>query len=142
MNLILKRIHFGDTFTVGQLFEETEHGVLPICYTLEDKVRQVEGQPVSSWKVQNETAIPTGSYKVSITFSNRFQSKLPLLHDVDGFTGIRIHSGNSSKNTEGCLLVGMTWDGKSDWIGSSKVAMSALMPRIENSTSPVTIDIT
>jgi hypothetical protein len=142
MKLLLKRIHFGDTFTVGQLFEETNYGLSPICYVLEDKVRQVDGQPVSSWKVQNETAIPTGSYKVSITFSNRFQSKLPLLHDVDGFTGIRIHSGNSSKNTEGCLLVGMTWDGKSDWIGSSKVAMSSLMPLIENSTSPVTIDIT
>jgi Family of unknown function (DUF5675) len=142
MRLILKRIHFGDTFTVGQLYEETKYGLSAICYTLEDKVRQVEGQPVSSWKVQNETAIPTGTYPVSITFSNRFQTRLPLLSNVDGFTGIRIHSGNSSKNTEGCLLVGMTWDGKSDWIGSSKVAMSSLIPIIENSTSPVTIQIT
>jgi len=142
MKLILKRIHFGETFTVGQLYEETEYGLSPLCYTLEDKVREIEGQPVSSWKVQNETAIPRGTYSVSNTLSNRFKTRLPLLANVAGFSGIRIHSGNSSKNTEGCLLVGMTWDGKSDWIGSSKVAMSSLMPLIENSTSPVTIDIT
>ena len=142
MNLVLKRIHEGNTFTVGQLYEETKYGLSPICYTLEDKVREVEGQPVSSWKVQNETAIPRGTYNVSVTLSNRFKTRLPLLNDVDGYTGVRIHSGNSSKNTEGCILVGMTWDGKSDWIGSSKIAMSALLPVIDNSTSPVTLQIT
>ena len=142
MNLILKRIHEGETFTVGQLYEETKYGLSPICYTLEDKVRQVEGKPVKEWKVQDKTAIPTGTYDVAVTMSNRFKVKLPLLQDVEGFTGVRIHSGNHSGNTEGCILVGMTWDGKSDWIGSSKVAMSALMPIIENSTSPVTLQIT
>lgn len=131
MKLLLKRIHLGDTFTVGQLYEVTDFGESPLCYVLEDKVREVEGQDVKVWKEQNTTAIPKGIYNVSITFSNRFQTKLPLLADVPGFTGVRIHSGNSSKNTEGCLLVGMTWDGKSDWIGSSKVAMGLLMPMVE-----------
>ena len=131
MKLVLRRIHFGETFTVGQLYEVTEYGENPICYILEDKYREVEGQDVKVWKEQDKTAIPKGVYDVRITFSNRFQSKLPLLFDVPGFTGIRIHSGNSSKNTEGCLLVGMTWDGKSDWIGSSKVAMGVLMPMLE-----------
>lgn len=142
MNLILKRIHEGETFTVGQLYEETKYGLSPLCYTLEDKVRQVAGKPVKEWKVQDKTAIPTGTYKVVVTMSNRFKTKLPLLENVEGFTGIRIHSGNHSGNTEGCILVGMTWDGKSDWIGSSKVAMSAILPIIENSTSPVTLQIT
>lgn len=131
MKLLLKRIHLGDTFTVGQLYEVTDFGESPLCYVLEDKVREVEGQDVKVWKEQNKTAIPKGIYNVSITFSNRFQTKLPLLADVPGFTGVRIHSGNSSKDTEGCLLVGMTWDGKSDWIGSSKVAMGLLMPMVE-----------
>lgn len=142
MKLFLKRIHFGETFTVGQLYEDSGFSLAPICYTLEDKFREVDGQPVSQWKVQNETAIPRGVYNVAITFSNRFQSKLPQLMDVDGFSGVRIHTGNNSSNTEGCILVGMTWDGHSDWIGSSKVAMSSLMPLIENSTSPVVIQIT
>lgn len=131
MKLVLKRIHFGETCTVGQLYEITDLGENPICYTLEDKYREVEGQDVKTWKVQDKTAIPKGTYNVSITFSNRFQTRLPLLANVPGFTGIRIHSGNSSKNTEGCILVGMTWDGKSDWIGSSKVAMGVLMPMLE-----------
>ncbi len=131
MKLLLKRIHFGETFTVGQLYEITDYGQSPLCYVLEDKYREVEGQDVKVWKEQDKTAIPKGVYDVRITFSNRFQSKLPLLLNVPGFTGIRIHAGNSSKNTEGCLLVGMTWDGKSDWIGSSKVAMGLLMPMIE-----------
>ena len=137
MKLLLKRIHFGETFTVGQLYESTEYGDRPVCYVLEDKYREVEGQDVKVWKEQDKTAIPKGTYNVSITFSNRFQTRLPLLANVPGFTGVRIHSGNSSKNTEGCLLVGMTWDGRSDWIGSSKVAMSFLMPMIENSKSCV-----
>lgn len=142
MNLILKRIHEGDEFTVGQLYKENKYGLEPICYTLEDKVREVKGVPVSIWKVQDKTAIPTGTYPVVVTMSNRFKVKLPLLQNVEGFTGIRIHSGNSSANTEGCILVGMNWDGRSDWIGSSKVAMSVLMPIIESSTSPVTLQIT
>ncbi len=142
MKLLLKRIHFGETFTVGQLYEDTGFSLAPICYTLEDKFREVEGVPVKDWKVQNKTAIPRGTYSVDITLSNRFKTKLPLLNNVEGFEGIRIHSGNSSENTEGCILVGMTWDGRSDWIGSSKVAMSSLMPLLENSTSPNSIQIT
>lgn len=131
MKLLLKRIHFGETFTVGQLYEVTDYGQSPICYVLEDKYREIDGKDVKTWKVQDQTAIPKGVYDVRITLSNRFKTRLPLLLNVPGFTGIRIHAGNSSKNTEGCLLVGMTWDGKSDWIGSSKVAMGLLMPMIE-----------
>lgn len=131
MKLVLKRIHFGDTYTVGQLYEVTELGENPICYTLEDKVREVDGQDVKVWKEQNNTAIPRGTYNVSVTMSNRFKIRLPILANVPGFTGIRIHSGNSSKDTEGCILVGMTWDGQSDWVGSSKTAMSVLMPMID-----------
>jgi hypothetical protein len=140
MKLLLKRIHFGDNYTVGQLYEVTDFGQSPLCYVLEDKVREVEGQNVKVWKEQNNTAIPKGVYDVRITFSNRFQSKLPLLNNVPGFTGVRIHSGNSSKDTEGCLLLGMTWDGQSDWVGSSKTAMSLVMPLIEKATG-CTIEI-
>ena len=140
MKLLLKRIYFGDTYTVGQLYEVTDYGQSPLCYVLEDKFREVEGQDVKVWKEQNKTAIPKGVYDVRITFSNRFQSKLPLLDNVPSFTGVRIHSGNSSKDTEGCLLVGMTWDGQSDWVGSSKTAMSLVMPLIEKATG-CTIEI-
>lgn len=137
MNLVLKRAEFADTYTVGRLYAD---GMF-ICYTLEDKVREVVGEPVASWKKQNETAIPVGVYPVIITMSTRFKIRLPLLINVPGFSGIRIHTGNSSKDTEGCILVGSTWDGKSNWIGSSKVALSTLFPMIEQAKEPVTMTI-
>lgn len=137
MKLTLKRVYFGDTFTIGQLYDESKF----VCYTLEDKVREVIGEPVEQWKVQNHTAIPKGVYPVTITMSTRFRIRLPLLMNVPGFTGVRIHTGNSSKDTEGCILVGSTWDGKSGWIGSSKVAFSILFPMIEQAKEPVTITI-
>jgi hypothetical protein len=140
MKLLLKRIHFGDNYTVGQLYEVTDYGQSPLCYVLEDKVREIEGQDVKVWKEQNNTAIPKGVYDVQITMSPKFKTRLPLLLNVPGFTGIRIHSGNSSKDTEGCLLLGMTWDGQSDWVGSSKTAMSLVMPLIEKATG-CTIEI-
>ena len=135
MKLELKRVKLADTFTVGRLYADGEF----VCYTLEDTVREVIGQPVSEWKIHGQTAIPRGNYTVDITFSQRFQVKLPLLRDVPGFEGVRIHTGNSSKDTEGCILVGEAWDGSSGWIGSSKIAFSILLPKIENATDAVTI---
>lgn len=137
MNLILKREYFGDTFTVGKLYKDDQY----IGYTLEDKVREVIGAPVETWKQFGNTAIPTGTYKVLITMSNRFKMKLPQLLDVPGFSGVRIHTGNSSADTEGCILVGSVWDGKSDWVGGSKTAFSPLLAMIEDSETPVTINI-
>ena len=51
-------------------------------------------------------AIPAGLYRVRITFSPRFQELLPILDGVIGRTGIRIHAGNTIKDTTGCILVG------------------------------------
>lgn len=121
MILTLKRFEHGPNYTIGRLYL----GDTYLCYVLEDKCREVEGRPVSEWKVQNETAIPRGTYKVVVDFSNRFQRELPHLLDVPGFTGVRIHTGNSSKDTEGCLLVGTAWSG-TDWVSGSKDAFDKL----------------
>lgn len=95
------------------------------CYSCEDTVRPV--------KVPGETAIPAGRYKVIITFSNRFQKPLPLILDVPFFSGVRIHSGNTEADTEGCVLVGM--HRTDDGVSSSQMALGLLQPQIEEALS-------
>jgi|SRR3990167_3362637 len=99
MILKLIRADDGDEHNHGQLFADRAL----LGYTLEDQDRRLE---VGGEKVNGETAIPRGRYRVSITFSNRFQRPMPLVHDVPGFTGVRIHGGNTEANTEGCPLLG------------------------------------
>lgn len=134
MQLTLKRIFKAETFTIGELYVNDEY----LCDTLEDKVRP-DGE-----KVYGKTAIPAGTYEVKLTYSPRFKQILPELLNVPNFTGIRIHKGNSSKDTEGCVLVG-TWDGvTADWIGNSKVAFDNLMillRKAEEGKEKITITI-
>ena len=111
-------------FTEGKLYINGEFE----CYTVEDADRGLE---TGGKKIQDKTAIPRGTYKVIMSMSNRFKKILPEVLNVPGFTGIRIHSGNSSKNTEGCIIVGsINARDDDDWVGGSKVAMSRLTPKI------------
>lgn len=107
------------------------------CYTVEDRPRDK--------KVYGMTGIPKGIYKVVVTMSNRFKKRLPLLLDVPGFEGIRVHSGNSSKDSEGCIIVGSVNDRTDDdWVGGSKVALNRLLPKIEDALAvreKVTLEI-
>lgn len=91
------------------------------CFTLEDVVRRL--------KIAHETAIPAGTYKVIITWSNRFKRRLPRLVGVPGYDGILIHPGNDAADTDGCILVGATV--AKDWVGSSRAAFDALFSKLE-----------
>ena len=119
-------MEFGTAYTIGRLYID---GAFQ-CYTLEDKVREVDGQPVQVWKVPTKTAIPKGTYKLIIDFSNRFQKDMPHILDVPGFEGIRIHSGNTSEDTEGCIIVGNAWNG-SNFVSNSKIAFNALFSKLQ-----------
>lgn len=104
MELLLKRTTRFPRSTAGDLFVD---GALE-CHTLEDVVREIAGKPVKDWKIQNETAIPAGRYRVVINFSQRFRRNMIRLLEVPGFDGILMHTGNTDINTEGCVLVGQT----------------------------------
>ena len=127
--LEVKRFEYGTNYTIGHFYID---GVYQ-CFTLEDKVREVEGQPVSQWKIANQTAIPRGTYKVVNDFSPHFNGIRPHILDVPGYEGVRIHSGNTDKDTEGCILLGKDWAG-TDFIGSSSVAFLQVFDQIKDAT--------
>lgn len=111
-----------------------------LCYTLEDTVREIPGVSVEKWKVQDRTAIPRGTYTLTTSFSTRFKQNLPLLLGVPGYTGVRIHSGNTPEHTEGCILVGMTKS--TDFVGDSRKAFKLLFDKIKKVVDKEKITIT
>ena len=85
---------------MGQLCQQNPDGTLEfLAYSLEQAVRET--------KIPGRTAIPTGRYQIIITYSPHFHRRLPLLLEVPNFTGVRIHPGNTTADTEGCILVGL-----------------------------------
>ena len=115
MQLTLERKWKKDTYTIGKLFI---NGTF-FSNTLEDKDRGLTSsmtlEEINKKKIYGQTAIPSGTYEVKLTYSNRFHSrvwgkkyngKVPELLNVKGFGGVRIHPGNKAADTLGCILVG------------------------------------
>lgn len=120
-------VEAGDTYTISKLFINDVFE----CFILEDKLREnssYSGFTVAYQKIIGKTAIPSGKYKVDITYSQRFKRFLPLLHNVPGFKGVRIHPGNTDKDTEGCLLPGQ-WD-KGGIVTKSRETFDALFVKL------------
>lgn len=125
MELTLQRKYRKPTYTIGILLVNGKR----FCDTLEDRVRDL----VTEGKVKGSTAIPAGRYKVILNYSPRFQKALPLLLDVPMFEGIRIHAGNTDKDTEGCILVG-----KNTQVGmltESRTTLANLMQRLTSANN-------
>lgn len=78
-------------------------------YTVEDTVRVLKdcGKTTCKGKVPGATAIPAGTYEIRDTYSPRFKKMMLEVVGVPGFQGIRIHSGNTADDTEGCLIPGL-----------------------------------
>ena len=123
-------------YTIGELYVQEEDKLTQtykVCDTLEDAFRLLPkacpNTPKGSSceckeKVYGKTCIPNGTYTVVLSYSNRFKRILPELLDVPHFLGIRIHSGNSSKDTEGCIILGTKSNG--DWVTASRVAFNKI----------------
>ena len=123
MKLTLIRKVFTDVSIIGDLLIG---GDIPIetkrfCYTLEDTIQGM--------KIPGVTAIPYGVYEVITNWSTRFQKVMPLLLDVPWFEGIRIHNGNTDKDTIGCILLGYIKN--PNFVGQSLAAFNDFMPLLK-----------
>lgn len=105
MELRVERLWPRENYTVGRLYVNNEF----FSNTLEDKIIDKDKSGVfdnGEKKVYGESAIPYGKYKVIYNWSPKFGRNLPRLLDVPHFEGILIHSGNTAKDSAGCILVG------------------------------------
>ena len=138
MNIKILRARKLATRTIGQLYLDDDF----FCFTLEDVVREVAGQPVDKWKIKNETAIPVGRYKITLETSPRFGVDTITVNGVSGFTGVRIHSGNNETHTEGCILVGykLTEDATIK-VGTTKTALADLKNIIKRTNGEIWLTI-
>lgn len=129
MEILVERFEFTETSTISNLYVNGKW----TSYAIEDKDRglldSMSEEDIKAKKKHGITAIPKGRYKVVISFSNRFQKYLPELIGVKGFTGIRIHSGNTSADSEGCILPGLTKS--KDFVGNSVKAFTSLFTKMK-----------
>lgn len=139
MRITLIRIANRPTYCIGKLYID---GVY-FCDVLEDTDRGLDDkmteEEILKKKVKGETAIPTGIYHVYLTYSPKYKKQMPLIDGVKGYSGIRIHSGNTSKDTEGCLIVG-----KNKQVGKvleSRKTYNALFKQLVSTKERIIIDI-
>lgn len=139
MNLKLVRKYRKETYTIGKLYVD---GVY-FCDTIEDKDRGLDDSMVLAdimvKKKYGETAIPYGTYKVEINYSPKYKKLMPQIMNVKGFGGIRIHSGNTAKDTLGCLIVGKNT--KKGMVTESRATYNKLFALMKDEKD-ITIEIT
>lgn len=111
MEILLERVNRADRYTEGRLSFDGRH----VCDTVEDTDRDENRNgrlDCGEVKIQGETAIPNGRYRVTLEYSPKFSPRyggrrIPTIHDVPGFSGIRMHTGNTAADSEGCVIVGV-----------------------------------
>ena len=120
MKLTLNRRFKAPEYTIGDLYIDGQW----FCNTLEDTDRDLSQDMLLTYiqnkKIKSQTAIPTGTYKIDMNtvspkysnyskypYAKQFSAKMPRLLNVKGFEGILIHAGNTQKDTDGCILVGI-----------------------------------
>lgn len=143
MELRLERKYRNNNYCIDKLYINGKY----FSDVLEDPDRGLTDnmslEEIKKIKIKGNTCIPYGTYNVTITYSPRFKKNLPLLNNVKGFDGIRIHSGNKPQDTEGCLLPG--FNKVKGQVIDSRVTTDKLITQIQqalNKGEKVTITIT
>ena len=133
----VKRAAYRDTYTIGKMYvkdDKLSKDYTYLCDTLEDKYR---GDKLDGIKVHGKTAIPKGTYKGCFDYSNHFHQIMPHILEVPYFEGIRIHSGNTDADTEGCILVG--YNTAKGMVTSSRSAYQKLITFLDREDFEITI---
>lgn len=102
--------------TLGDFYWEDQR----LYYTCEPLQRDV--------KIMGSTAIPLGRYPVVMSFSPHFGKDMPHINNIPNFSDVMIHNGNAPKDTEGCILIGLTR--MADGVGNSVAALNDFIPRL------------
>ena len=106
MDLNITRLYKKENYTIGKLYINGTY----YCDTMEDTDRGLISDmsitEIKNKKVYGKTAIPSGLYTILYTYSPKFKRLIPLVDGVKGFSGIRIHSGNTAEDSLGCILLG------------------------------------
>ena len=143
MELRLERKYRNNNYCIDKLYINGKY----FSDALEDPDRGLTDtmslEEIKKIKIKGNTCIPYGKYNITITYSPRFKKNLPLLNNVKGFDGIRIHSGNKPQDTEGCLLPG--FNKVKGQVIDSRVTTDKLIAQIQqalNKGEKVTITIT
>ena len=143
MELKLERKYRSNNYCIDKLYINGKY----FSDALEDPDRGLTDtmslEEIQKIKIKGNTCIPYGTYNVTITYSPRFKKNLPLINNVKGFDGIRIHSGNTPQDTEGCLLLGL--NKVKGRVVDSKVTVNKFIDIVQealNKGEKVTINIT
>ena len=143
MELKLIRKYRCSNYCIDKLYINNEY----FSDALEDPDRSLTDsmslEEIQKIKIKGNTCIPYGTYNVTITYSPRFKRNLPLINNVKGFEGIRIHSGNTPQDTEGCILLG--FNKVKGQVIDSRITTDKLIAQIQqalNKGEKVTITIT
>lgn len=132
MKITVVRRYKKEDYTIGDLYIDGKW----LCNTLEDPVRILNEYED---KVYGKTAIPQGVYQVKLTYSPRFKKILPEVLNVQFFSGIRIHAGNTADDSEGCILVGEN-KAKGKVLNSRKT-LEMLMKILKSAQDPIILQI-
>ena len=141
MELLLERKYLKSNYTIGNLFINGKF----YCNIIEDTVRDFNKNGIldcGELKISGHTAIPYGEYEIKVTYSPKFRRELPILLEVKHFEGIRIHRGNTEKDSSGCLIPGENKK-KGMVINSTKyeLELTKLIKECNNRKEKVTIKI-
>lgn len=120
----------SNVYINGQRFSDGKN----YCNALEDADRgltdKMTVEQIKAKKIYGKTAIPTGEYDVTITYSPKFKRNMPLVNNVKGFDGIRLHSFNTAEECLGCIGFGK--NDKVGWISNSRYWTGLVEEKIKN----------